>query len=208
MPALPGRPKAIEKPCLVLGEGPDDWFFLSALVEELRIDHIQVDHLQGKDKLSLHLRALKERTGRERLRALAIVTDADDNFGASFRKVCNSLSAAGFAVPVAAGTHTNTAPSVGVFVLPDNARPGELEDLCLASIQADAAFACLDQFFECVKTASGREPREPSKARVLAWLAAQPMKGGVKHLGIAAFKGCWPWTDAAFQPLVNFLRLM
>lgn len=64
--------------------------------------------------------------------SLAIVIDADASaVPARFASVCGDLAAGGLRVPTAAGEVEAGPPRCGVFVLPDNANSGTLEDVLL-----------------------------------------------------------------------------
>src|SRR5580698_4259709 len=63
------------------------------------------------------------------------------------------LALAGLSVPAAPNVLAPGNPAVNVFILPDNTNPGMLEDLCLASVQGQAAYSCLDSYFQCTSAA-------------------------------------------------------
>jgi hypothetical protein len=204
MPAVPARPILIGKPRLLIGEGDDEVHFFEALVARLHLDDIQVEKYGGTAGLSRFLRDLARRPGYERLVALGVTRDADDDCSTTFDRVRGSLSSNGFPFPAVPGHITQGLLRIGVFILPDNQRAGMLEDLCLDSVAGDPAFACLDEFFQCVLNAAQRQPGHTPKARVHAWLATQPEPD--KRLGEAARSGYWPWDNPAFDQLKHFLH--
>ncbi len=165
MPSSPAQPAAIDKPRLLVGEGDDEVSFFRALVAACHLDDVQVEKTGGKDGLRLYLRELPNRPGYERLVALGITRDADDDCVVAFQRVCTLLGAAGFSSPPAAGQVVYGPLRVGVFILPDNGRPGMLEDLCLDSVAADPAFPCLAAYFQCVLHSANRQPGNAAKAR-------------------------------------------
>lgn len=206
MPPALNQPARIVKPRLLIGEGDEEVFFFGALLDHLNIDDIQVEKIGGKDYLSLYLKELPRRPGFERLVALGVTRDADDDCANAFAKICGALNANGFGFPSAPGQVQSGLLRVGVFVMPDNQRPGMLEDLCLDSFAADLALPCVDEFFRCVDKATGRKPHILAKARVQTWLASHP--DTENRLGLAAYRRYWPWNSAAFQPLIDFLRAL
>jgi len=119
------------------------------------------------------------------------------------RSVCHALQANGLVVPMQAGIVAAGQPRVGVMILPDNASPGMLEDLCLLSVQSDPAYQCVDALFQCVTQQARRQPRPMAKARIHAWLATQPIPG--KRLGEAAESGYLPWDHQAFDAIRQFI---
>jgi hypothetical protein len=206
MPPTPATPRAISKPRLLIGEGDDEVFFFEALLARLNLDDIQVEKYGGKDNLSRYLRELRLRPGNERIVALGVTRDADTDCGDAFTRICGALGASGFALPAAPGQIATGPLSVGVFVMPDNLRPGMLEDLCMDSVTADPAFRCVDEYFRCVAAASHRQPGNMAKARVHAWLSSQAEPD--RRLGEAAHQGYWPWDASAFEPIKRFVQLL
>ena len=89
------------------------------------------------------------------------------------------------------------------MILPGGETAGMLEDLCLASVESDAAFSCLGDYFDCIRQRSGREPQNRAKALVHAWLASN-VRADLR-LGEAAEAGYWPWDNEAFRNLKEFL---
>jgi hypothetical protein len=205
MPALPARPTALTKPRLLIGEGVEEVLFFDALLGYLNIDDIQVEQYGGKDNLSRYLREFPNRPGYERVVALGITRDADTDCADTFSRIGGALAASGFPVPPACGQVTPGLLRVGVFVLPDNSRPGMLEDLCMDAVVSDPVLPCLEEYFRCVQ-AAGRHPQSMAKARVHAWLASQIEPD--RRLGEAARSGYWPWGHPAFDPLRQFLHML
>ncbi|SRR6266536_3046196 len=80
------------------------------------------------------------------------------------------------------------------MIFPDGENLGMLEDLCLASLQADQLLECVDNYFGCVQATKESLPRQISKARIHAWLAAQEPPD--MRLGIAAQRGFMDWNNA------------
>src|SRR5262249_29723801 len=154
-------------------------------------DDIHVEKYGGTARLDRYLRELPLRPGYERLVALGVTRDADADCADTFNRVRGSLAANGFTYPAAPGEIVQALFHVGVFILPDNQRPGMLEDLCLDSIANDPAFPGLEVYFQCVLRSAQRQPGHIPKARVHAWLASQSEPD--RRLGEAAHKGYWPW---------------
>jgi hypothetical protein len=140
-----------------------------------------------------------------RIVSLGIVRDAErsGNPTDAFRSVCGALRGAGFAVPSQIERFEGSAPKVGILVLPDAARTGMLEDLCLRSVEDDPVMECINSYFDCVEEKSGSLPKNVPKARVQVFLASRPEY--VPHLGLAAHKGYWKWNDRAFDHVKQFL---
>ena len=171
----------------------------------------------GKDNLSRFLAALGDMPGFRDVTALGITRDADGSIEPdelrtsesainAFRSVRGALHGAGFSVPAAPVEIADGEPKVGVYILPDCKGNGMLEDLCLASIQNDPAFRCLDAFFACAREHSDLYPGNMAKARLHAWLATRRRPD--LRLGEAAENGIWDWDHETFGPIKNFLRAL
>jgi hypothetical protein len=196
-------PRQLTKPRLLIGEGQDEVFFFEALLAHLGIGDVQVEQYGGKGKLSHYLGDFLLRPGRNMVVSLGVTRDADNDVAQAFQSVTGMLAACGLPQPGAPGQIAAGPPRLGVYLLPDNARAGMLEDLCLDAAQPDGAMPCVDAYFHCVQQQSGRQPNNLSKARVHAWLASQIEPD--KRLGEAAKSGYWPWNSPAFVSLTKFL---
>lgn len=198
----------IVKPKLLLGEGKEEVRFFNALLVHLGIADIQVIDYGGKSMLKDFLEAIARPpiSGFASLASLAITRDADDDATAALASARAALAHVGLSIPAAHGRMEGTKPQVGIWILPDGATPGMLEDLCMGSVQADLALPCVDEYFQCVLQRAGRQPNNRSKARLHAWLASQTDPD--KRLGEAAEKHYWPWNAPAFQPIISFLRTL
>jgi hypothetical protein len=196
-------PITITGPKLLLGEGIDEVRFFTALLNRLTIPGIQVLEYGGKTRLKGFLETLPRVTGFVGLASLAITRDADDDATGAFSSVRDALSSAGLPAPAGHNQPAGSAPRVQVWIMPDGNRPGMLEDLCMAAVQTDPAYPCVEAFFECLRT-NACLPGSLAKARAHVWLASRPEPD--RRLGEAAERDYWPWDDSAFQPIVNFLR--
>jgi len=80
---------------------------------------------------------------------------------------------------------------------------GTLEDLCLSSMVDDAAFSCMEQYFECLQPDKLFPDSQSGKAKVHAFLASREKPD--LRLGESALAGFWPWTSGAYDDIVDFL---
>ena len=192
--------RQITEKTLLIVEGKEDEFFFSALAHHLGLTELQVLGIGGKGQLRGILKAPPP--GFRSVTSLGIIRDANSDPDAAFKSVCDALQNAGLTVPPAVCEPAGHKPQVIVLILPDGQRPGMLEDVCLQSIQSDAVSPCIDQFFKCVEERA-KAPREPSKARVHAFLSSRETPD--LRLGEAAEKGYWPFEDPAFDLIKKFL---
>lgn len=156
-PLSPVEPQALTKPKLLVGEGKDEVNFFEALLRHRNVSDVQLEQCGGKTRLSNYIATLPKRPGFANLVAIAITRDADHDAEAAFQSVCTALENAQLITPRTSGSFGAGNPKVGVFILPDCQNRGMLEDLCLASVTADPAMTCVDDFIRCVEN-TGRQP--------------------------------------------------
>ncbi|OHB68032.1 MAG: hypothetical protein A2Y77_01750 [Planctomycetes bacterium RBG_13_62_9] len=80
-----------------------------------------------------------------------------------------------------------------------------LEDLCLGTVKDHDAMRCVKSFARCVQRLPD-PPRNPSKAKCQAFLAAQPEI--VNSVGLGAHKGYWDFSSVVLDELKAFLAQM
>jgi uncharacterized protein DUF3226 len=208
------RGMPIIMPKLLLGEGIEEVYFFSALLDHLGVTDVQVDQYDGKSRIAAGLRAIKGRSGFiNQVVSLGVTRDADyaddpaDDAAAAqraFQSVCGALAYANLPVPIAPMVKAADKPEISVFILPDNRLPGMLEDLCIASTSAPD-INCITEYFDCVELKTGRVQvrRNVAKSWAHAWLATQSEPD--KQLGQAALAGYWDWNNPAFDLIKQFV---
>jgi hypothetical protein len=193
----------IQKSRLLIVEGKDEEEFLGALIADLGLQEIQVAGIGGKTKIRQNLKALVRRFSFSRVEALGVIRDADTDPSAAFKSVKAALAAAGLPSPKKPLQPVKGHPRVNVMILPSSDSKGALEDLCLEAVAHDPANTCVHEFFDCLKDKDLASPRELSKARIRVFLSSR--EDPTLPLGLAAIKGYWPFDNAAFEPLRQFL---
>ncbi len=110
--------------------------------------------------------------------AVGILVDANSDVAARWQAVKDRLALANVALPaspVPAGAIIEGRPRVGVWLMPDNAAPGELEDFVAQMIPAcDAVWPLSQAYIDGIPCAERKfsEKKQP-RAQVHAWLAAR-----------------------------------
>jgi len=208
------RGMPIIKPKLLLGEGIEEVYFFSALLDQLGITDVQVDQYDGKSRIAAGLKAIKGRSGFiNQVVSVGVIRDADyaddpvDDAAAAqraFQSVSGALVYADLPAPIAPLFKAAGTPEISVFIMPDNQNPGMLEDLCIASTNAPDV-DCINEYFDCVALKTGRVQtrRNIAKSRAHAWLATQTEPD--KQLGQAALAGYWDWNNPAFDLIKQFV---
>ena len=192
------------KPKLLLVEGRDEELVLGALLRHLGICDVQVQNYGGKNRLGYFLATVTGEPNFDRIQSLGIVRDADDNAHSALESVQSSLRNVDLPIPQTFLAPAGNAPTVSVFIMPDNGGPGALERLCLNAWAEDPAMPCVDAFMQCVQDNVDMTPNAADKARLHAFLASRETPD--LRLGLAAQQGYLPWHNPAFAALGTFLR--
>lgn len=210
-------PMVFEHPRLILCEGPEDVSFFRALIESRGIQHFHVQYT-GKDRHSTggnskfceKLRALRLNRSFKVVEKVLIVTDSDDDSGASFAAVAAQITAAGYIAPQAPWTLANGSPAVALITIPDGV-PGNLEcylgDAARVTDANKAAF--VDHLVGGVATTD--EWTDPRKGKL--WLRAMMAVRWPRDPGInitpmfrdVEARRIVPTEHHSFNALVNYL---
>ena len=152
--------------------------------------------------------------GFQEIRSLGLIRDAEDKAAdAAFSSIRSILKKYRLPIPDVPNTviggknRQGKDIRIGVFIMPNNADQGMLEDLCLQSVGGKPAFACVEQYMDCLSALPENEqPRNPSKAKVQAYLATR--KEIANSLGVGARKGYWDFEHNCFGDIKRFLRAL
>lgn len=207
------KERRIESGRLLLVEGKDKAAFFDKIFQHQDITGVQTWDVGGKDKFKITFHYLFGSDGFSKVRALGIVRDAERNPASSaFTSICSILEKYSLPIPKAANTLIDGKNAqdrnirIGVFIMPNNADAGILEDLCLASVRTEPVFGCVDRYLECCRSAlpENERPRNPAKAKVQTYLAAR--REITNSLGLGARKGYWNFDHDCFEDIERFLR--
>jgi hypothetical protein len=193
---------------IIAVEGPDDDHFFDALLRHMGVKDFDLRFVGGKDEFRDKLPVLRNVSGffnpddSPFVTHLAVIRD--QNGDDAFESVANIVAKTGFVPPDTHGQFSDGSPRVGIFVMPGKTVQGTmLEDLCLKTVEAHKSMKCANDFIDCVRTLENR-PKNESKAKVQAFLAAQPEF--VNSLGVGAQKGYWDFESPALNELKRFLN--
>ena len=193
---------AIPPERILLVEGVDD----KHVVRHLRDCHpempeFDIRELDGFDRLKAAIGPEIKASGR---RALGILADADEDPTGRWKAIADRLCKAGVN-PGQQITRTGAIvehhPRVGIWLMPDNAGPGQIEDFITKLIPEEdpvwpRAQSYIDRIPECDRKF---KKNKVSRAQVHAWLATrkEPRKMGAA-IGIGDL-------DATVTPAVEFI---
>jgi hypothetical protein len=197
--------ETIASPFLLGVDGKDEVNFFDAFLAHLGNSNVHIEDVGGVSKFSERLPALVRRTGFRQVRAIGLIRDADADYTSAYQSISHVLRNVGLVPPSKGETFSNAVPRVGIFVMPDNALPGMLENLCLASAAGHAVMGCVEQFIRCSAEAFAPPPNLP-KAKAKAFLAVLP--GVPESVGVAAKQGVWDFDSPELATLATFCRAL
>lgn len=213
MPAPTPRPNPR---AVLLLEGDTDVHFVQHLCNHAGLARHSFSYVNKGSNQAL-LRGLATELRSSEIKQLGIVLDADSNLGDTWRAVTDRLRTEGYedipAEPAPAGTllaaHTNAgfvAPTVGIWLMPDNSLPGMLEDLAVQMIASqDDLWPLAQQVVGQIEPVRRRfRPTYLRKAEVYTWLAWQDEPG--TPLGLAVRRQYFHANADAAQRFVGWLR--
>ena len=198
-------PIPITKPKTLAVEGDDDKRFFNKFINSLNLLDIQIIKMMGKNPLSKKVKGITKISGWSQVISFGLVIDADSNYASALASIQHSLRVACLAVPQGPLLSAGRERKVTFFVLPGVDRNGALEDLCLSSIRANPAMACVDAYFQCLEQSDIR-CRKVSKAKVHAFLASR--REPDLKLGEATEAGYWPISSQVFDDIRRFLLML
>ena len=173
----PFRLRRIRIPSRVLlVEGQDDEHVVSRLLE--RHQSVLSFSILNKQTISRLLPAISIEIKASGRQAVGILVDADDNMAARWDAVRGQLSKADISPPPSpdpAGTIIDGTPRIGIWLMPNNESPGELEDFVVRMIpDGDKVWPLSRRYIEDIPEAERKfSEKKKLRAKLYAWLAAR-----------------------------------
>jgi|SRR5581483_8484059 len=194
--AVPPSPVELSKVLMVEGDTPSHFF--EWMTKELGINRtIEIRMFTGNDSLEATLRILASTAEfKAKVSSLGIIRDAETDIGLAKRAVEKAIAKANLLSGV---RHS-------YFILPDNTVAGMIETLLIRTINTNPLYECTTKFASAAKLCCPEFPDgiKQAKTEIQVYLAAH--KTLVQYpVGIAASRGAFPFDNAAFQPLKDFL---
>ena len=157
-------------------EGPSDSHVVKRLCERHQpISEFEIEAKGGISPLINSISAEVKAPGRV---ALGIMVDADNNPGSRWSSITNQLRSAGINTPAnisQGGTVIAGSPKVGIWLMPDNQSPGELEDFVASLVPGgDPVWPLAAKYINGIPSADRKfKLNKTSRATLAAWLAAR-----------------------------------
>ena len=160
---------------LLIVEGVNDRHVVRQIVSRVGSGSgFEIADAGGINSLLESIEARANYTGRV---ALGIVADANDDINARWQSIRSRMPDRIDLPerPVAGGLIVESRPRVGVWLMPDNASPGQLEDFVQRMIPTDDTIWPLAERYIDDIPAPDRKfpPSKTSRAKLYAWLAAR-----------------------------------
>lgn len=160
---------------------------------------------EGYDNLRKSIRLEVKASG---VCALGIVADANDDLQARWQEIAGELEREGVNAPEEpeqGGVVIEGSPRIGVWLMPDNRKAGELEDFVRTLIPGDDSLWPLAQKYVADIPQEHRKfkPAKRLKAEIHAWLAVQKQP---RLIGAAIGEGQLDADASAATAFVKWLR--
>jgi hypothetical protein len=161
---------------VLLVEGSDDERVVHHICKRLQVPlDFCIEDKGGVDKL---LRSITPELKAPDRVAVGILLDANDSADSRWQSIAGHLQSGGIAPPShldRSGIVIEGRPRVGVWLMPDNESPGEIEDFVVKLIPNDdpqwpRAREYIDGSPECERKFN---PRKTLRAKLYAWLATR-----------------------------------
>ena len=192
---------------LLLVEGVDDQAVFDALSKKMGVSGIQILRYDGKPKFRNFVEDLTSLDGFDDVETIGITADVDQNPVSARDRIRGALENVSLPVPNEPLTFAEgpDAAKVTYLLLPHESDHGELEDVCLASVDDASTLNCVNEFISCVET-NGSHITRPSKSKLQAYLSTQ--EDPDKRIGEAVLAGYLPYDSDAFEPLRTLLEML
>ena len=174
---------------VLLVEGDDDERVVRTLCDRLNITQgFCIKNKKGIDRLLQSISPELKVAGRL---ALGILVDANDNPAARWQSIADRIRAAGIAPPESVdsnGTVINGVPRVGIWLMPDNGSPGEIEDFVARLIpRRDPLWPRAERYIDDIPADLRKfSSKKTSRAKLYAWLATRKSP---RQMGQAVYVG-------------------
>ncbi len=189
-------------------EGVDDKHVISHICNRYqRIPHFKIADKSNFTELARSIVPEINVSGRL---AVGILADANDDPNARWQAIAHQLREANVAVPpnmLDAGTVVENRPRVGVWLMPDNRSPGELENFVSEMIPGgDPVWPMAVEYIEGIRP-EDRKFRDGKvlRTKIHAWLAA---RAEPRKMGSAIHTGDLNADVRSVENFVNWLRLL
>jgi hypothetical protein len=193
---------------VLIVEGYSDLLFFAEFLESLqKHNSVYIKHFNGRSDLIAKLETFLTPQLRSEKQMIGVIVDGDENPAGTFEGLQKKLQElTGKQVPHSGGWSAGS-PTVGLFVAPNTAHPGEIETLVwrawAASTANAAAKSCVEAYVKCMATSAKLAPKSPDKGLISALLAI--CNDEDPRLGPGARAGIFDFTHREFDSLRVFL---
>ena len=200
MPAVPER--------VLLVEGPDDEHVVSHLcARQPNMPEFKIKQKGGINELANAIEGEIKVSGRQ---SVGVLVDANADPSARWQSITDRLRAAGVNAPArmrAEGSVILGQPRVGIWLMPNNQNPGEIEDFVHTLIpNDDPVWPLATQYIDGIPPEYRRfTDAKVSRAKIHAWLAAREEP---RLMGAAIGTGELSADRTLALNLINWLRAL
>lgn len=207
MSTLKTTPKLSACPRVLVVEGYSDLLFYAEVLEAIgAFDGTFIKSMNGKADLVAKIEVFLSPALLAEKKSIGVIVDADEDCS-STRQSLESLLSRVTKQQVVHGQWTSGPPAIGLFVVSDDGKTGEIESLVWRAWANDPKNAgprsCVETFLGCME-GQGRKSKSIDKGRIGALLSV--LSDEDPRLGPGARDRVFDFDRSELKPLVDFLR--
>ena len=203
---------------LLLVEGNDEYWFFIQLLQDMGVNQnpqsldVQVVDIEGRTKFASSLSLLIKRPDFSQVHTVGFVRDAEENPAkSSYTSMASAIKKylPAFPIPKIGTVAKAGGVACGIFIMPNNADAGMLEDMCLKSVATQPLCVYVDSYVNSafsLLSATDQKKYNAHKAKVQTYLAGQVEI--VNSIANAAKKHIWDFSSPVFAEIINFVRMI
>ena len=204
-----GKAGRLNVESIFLVEGQDDAIFFDQLLSNTGADanSVGICYVEGKDKFADFLKTvlISSAFTSGRIKKYALIRDSDDDPARAANEVADALRRLGEPTPNCGSVSPRPdGRKVGFYLLPGCGQPGDLEELCMRTVNGQPKAVAVDNHINSVEQAFG--PLHHRSKRVAQSYLAIAADELVRGVGLATKKGVFPINSAALGTAEAFLK--
>lgn len=189
---------------LLIVEGKDEKNLFEKLIEQMKVENLQVLPIGGKTNLRGNLESLVSLSEFNQIESIGVIRDADEDADGAFQSVADALERYN-PPPEKQLVPTGNKPIWRVMILPGNGRKGAMETICIESVKGHPAMGCVEKYLHCCDETEKllKLQAQIDKAKAYSFIATR--KPPEDEIGVGAKQGHWDFDSHAFDGVKEFI---
>jgi len=203
---------SIKQAKVLVAEGKDECELALAVLASLKLTDVQVIDGKGKDNLKSRIKQAFKEPAFPDVTHFAIFLDADGSYQDCFKSIAHLFNERKLPFPEQGKLSSEKDGfRTSIWISPDNASAGMLEDMFLHCIADEPLVAMATSFVEQLAekypstTESGKFGVPSHKCKAISHACLTATNGPLKHLGVSAKTGHWDVQHDRLKAFRDFL---